>query len=572
MSEPTTRKVSALTNVGNLQAGDVVVGERVSGTTVRFTVDTLEGGGAVDSVNGQTGVVVIDADDIDDTSTTNKFVTSTDLTTLTNTSGVNSGNQTSIVGITGTKSQFDTAVSDGNFLYVGDVTQYTDELAQDAVGTMTGTSLKYDDAGATLQRAALTGDVTASQDSNATTISNDAVTYAKIQNISATDKLLGRSTSGSGDVEEIPCTAAGRAIIDDADAAAQRTTLGLGTLATQSGTFSGTSSGTNTGDQTITLTGDVTGSGIGSFAATIANSAVTLAKQANMATASVVYRKTSGSGAPEVQSLATLKTDLGLTGANSGDQTSLSGISDTKANFDTACSDGNFVYQSGALGTPSSGVLTNCTGTASGLTAGNVTTNANLTGDVTSSGNATTLAVPGSVTVATDDKVSLFDTSASNVHKYVLAQSIADLYKRLTSFYVYRNSAQSIASATQTKILFDTETFDTGSRFDNATNYRFTPTIAGKYIFFAQVSFADTFIVGNLMSANLFKNGSNIAQSSVYAPTTVGALNAQVGAILSMNGSTDYVEVYVYQDNAASRSIFTGSPYTFFCGGLLELT
>ena len=45
-----------------------------------------------------------------------------------------------------------------------------------------------------------------------------------------------------------------------------------------------------------------------------------------------------------------------------------------------------------ALGTPASGVLTSCTGTASGLTAGSVTTNANLTGDVTSSGNATSIA------------------------------------------------------------------------------------------------------------------------------------------------------------------------------------
>ena len=105
------------------------------------------------------------------------------------------------------------------------------------------------------------------------------------------------------------------------DQSGTRTALGLGTLATQSGTFSGTSSGTNTGDQTITLTGDVTGSGTGSFAATIANSAVTLAKTANMATASLVYRKTAGSGAPEINTLATLKTDLGLTGTNSGDQT-----------------------------------------------------------------------------------------------------------------------------------------------------------------------------------------------------------------------------------------------------------
>lgn len=49
--------------------------------------------------------------------------------------------------------------------------------------------------------------------------------------VSATDKLLGRSTAGAGAVEEIACTAAGRAILDDADAAAQRTTLGAAALA-----------------------------------------------------------------------------------------------------------------------------------------------------------------------------------------------------------------------------------------------------------------------------------------------------------------------------------------------------
>jgi hypothetical protein len=117
-------------------------------------------------------------------------------------------------------------------------------------------------------------------------IAAGAVTYDRIQNVSATDRLLGRSSAGAGPVEEVPLTAAGRALIAGVDAAAQRSTLGLGTLATASGTwtdgstFAGTSSGTNTGDQTITLTGDVTGTGTGTFAATIADGTITELKYA----------------------------------------------------------------------------------------------------------------------------------------------------------------------------------------------------------------------------------------------------------------------------------------------------
>lgn len=74
----------------------------------------------------------------------------------------------------------------------------------------------------------LSGDVTGSGTTAiVATIANDAVTYAKMQNVSATDKLLGRSTAGAGDVEEIACTSFGRALLDDASVAAQRTTLGL---------------------------------------------------------------------------------------------------------------------------------------------------------------------------------------------------------------------------------------------------------------------------------------------------------------------------------------------------------
>lgn len=77
--------------------------------------------------------------------------------------------------------------------------------------------------------------------------------------------------------------------------------------------------------QRAALTGDVTASA-GSNSTTIATAAVSLAKMADMATSSLIYRKTAGSGAPEVNTLATLKTDLGLTGTNSGDQNLFSTI------------------------------------------------------------------------------------------------------------------------------------------------------------------------------------------------------------------------------------------------------
>ena len=81
------------------------------------------------------------------------------------------------------------------------------------------------------------------QDGSVTTVklADEAVTYAKMQDVSDTDKLLGRSTAGSGPVEEIACTSAGRNLLDDATSADQRTTLGLGDSATKNvGTTTGT--------------------------------------------------------------------------------------------------------------------------------------------------------------------------------------------------------------------------------------------------------------------------------------------------------------------------------------------
>ena len=56
------------------------------------------------------------------------------------------------------------------------------------------------------------------------------------------------------------------------------------------------------------------------------------------------------------------------------------------------------------------------------------------------------------------------------------------------AFEAYLSSDQTVSDSVDTKIQLDTELFDTNNNFDNSTNYRFTPTVAGKYFAFGQVT------------------------------------------------------------------------------------
>lgn len=76
------------------------------------------------------------------------------------------------------------------------------EAVQDAVGVMVDSSLVYTDATPLLSRAALTGDVTASQGGNVLTIGTAKVLYAMIQNVTDA-RLLGRSAGSDGPPQEL---------------------------------------------------------------------------------------------------------------------------------------------------------------------------------------------------------------------------------------------------------------------------------------------------------------------------------------------------------------------------------
>lgn len=153
----------ALTDTPAAYTGQSLKVVRVNAGETALEFVTLAGGGDMLAANNLSDVANVatartnlglntTANQTD--STDKRFMTDAQEAKLDAITGTNTGDQTSIVGISGTKANFDTACSDGNFLYVGDVTQYTDENAQDAVGGMatnsTFVNLTYSDGFATL--------------------------------------------------------------------------------------------------------------------------------------------------------------------------------------------------------------------------------------------------------------------------------------------------------------------------------------------------------------------------------------------------------------------------------------
>ena len=127
------------------------------------------------------------------------------------------------------------------------------------------------------------------------------------------------------------------------------------------------------------------------------------------------------------------------------------------------------------------------------------------------------------------------------------------------AFAAYPSSAVNLSSSTWTKIAFNAELFDTNSNFNTST-YRFTPTVAGYY----QINF----FVGTSASNNnsywnfsaIYKNGSLFTgQFAVFPAGNVQSYGSQLSQLISMNGSTDYLEFYV--------NVYVGSGTPSYSGG-----
>jgi len=123
------------------------------------------------------------------------------------------------------------------------------------------------------------------------------------------------------------------------------------------------------------------------------------------------------------------------------------------------------------------------------------------------------------------------------------------------AFSAYPSAGTAVSNASFTKIAINTTSFDTNSNFNTST-YRFTPTVAGYYQVNGRISFS-----ANLTSTFcvIFKNGSEAFRG------TGGVLNSPlVSAIVYMNGSTDYIELYAYQNSGSSQTTGNVSSENYF--------
>lgn len=135
------------------------------------------------------------------------------------------------------------------------------------------------------------------------------------------------------------------------------------------------------------------------------------------------------------------------------------------------------------------------------------------------------------------------------------------------AFSAYQNSgSQSVTASTFTKVQFNTEEFDTNSNYDNATNYRFTPTVAGYYQVNSCV--ACTATSGTLYAISLYKNGAGFKNGNdLRAASTVN--NVVVSTLVYMNGSTDYLEVYIFIAGT-TPTVNSGVSPTYFQAALVR--
>jgi hypothetical protein len=117
-------------------------------------------------------------------------------------------------------------------------------------------------------------------------------------------------------------------------------------------------------------------------------------------------------------------------------------------------------------------------------------------------------------------------------------------------------SGGSVPDSVATKVLFDTELWDSNTNYASS---RFTPTVAGYY----QINAALQINTPSPGFVAIYKNGTEYKRGA-WNTVATSQQDFHVSGLVSMNGSTDYVEIYAYQTSGGARTPQGGAALTWF--------
>jgi hypothetical protein len=146
----------------------------------------------------------------------------------------------------------------------------------------------------------------------------------------------------------------------------------------------------------------------------------------------------------------------------------------------------------------------------------------------------------------TSGAITLSAPAVAGTNTITLPASTGTVMVNGPSFCAVTNTTQSnLVINTQVKLtVFGTVRWDTNSNF-NSTTCRFTPTVAGYYQVNGGIQANGNLTNASSINLYLYKNGANHVRTNPYVPANPSYPSINLTGLVYMNGSTDYLELYV---------------------------
>jgi len=175
----------------------------------------------------------------------------------------------------------------------------------------------------------------------------------------------------------------------------------------------------------------------------------------------------------------------------------------------------------------------------------------------------------GNIVGTTDEQTLTNKTidGTSNTFSNIVSENL----KNTVGFHAYINSGDlTVNDTTFTKVPCDTEVFDTGSDYDNTTNYRFTAPVTGVYHFDGQIALQGV-SDGDRALLTLYVNGSEAKRGVDVKSGGATDLMVTVSTTIKLTAN-QYVELYVYYDGTGSKvTVGPSALYNWFSGFLVGI-